>query len=121
MQAYFLSHNGLGDNLFSIGALRFLCNYYNTIHFLCKDINYENVKLFFLNEPKIIVVPFDSTNEFSACKTIIDANYENNDIFICGFVHKGYLKSKITNESAYFLVCDVNLLDHNVLAIRNKL
>jgi hypothetical protein len=99
MQAYFLSHNGLGDNLFSIGALRFLCNYYSTIHFLCKDIYYEDVKLFFLDEPKIVVVPFDSTNEFSACKTIIDTNYETNDILICGFVHKSYLTSKITNAS----------------------
>ena len=36
--AYFLSHNGLGDNITNIGAINFLLNYYETIYFLCKDI-----------------------------------------------------------------------------------
>tara|TARA_R110002073_G_scaffold5589_5_gene34230 strand:+ start:2034 stop:2864 length:831 start_codon:yes stop_codon:yes gene_type:complete len=96
MNAFFLSHNGLGDNLYSVGALRFLLGYYKNIHFLCKDKYYDNVKLFFSDEKRIICVPFDSKREFQHCYEIIMGNYTNNDIFICGS-HKNYLNSKITN------------------------
>ena len=56
--AYFLSHNGLGDNITSIGAVNFLLNYYENIFFLCKDIHEDNVKLLFNNKP-VIIVAFD--------------------------------------------------------------
>ena len=103
MQAFFLSHNGLGDNLFSVGAVRFFAKFYEKVYLLCKDIHFENVKLFFLDEPKINVIIFDSLNEFKHCEYIIKKNYENNDIFICGS-HKTYLTSKITN--ADLLMCN---------------
>jgi hypothetical protein len=101
MNAHFLSHNGLGDNLYSIGALRFLLNYYEKIFFLCKDIYYENVKLFFLDTDRIICVPFDANNERRHCYNIISKfyNWNKNDIFICGEYHKSYLRSKITNPA----------------------
>lgn len=98
MNAYFLSHNGLGDNITSIGAVNFLLKYYNTVYFLCKNIHEKNVKNFFIDK-NVVVVPFNSKNEFRECKKIINSVYNdnNNDIFICGY-HKSYLKSKITNE-----------------------
>ena len=34
MNAYILSHNGLGDNLFMNGALRFISKFYNKIFFI---------------------------------------------------------------------------------------
>jgi hypothetical protein len=103
--AYFLSHNGLGDNITCIGAIKFLLKYYNIIYFLCKDIYNENIKLLFENEiinKNIITVPFNSNNEFSDCRTIITkaVTNTNTDIFISGFVHKLYLKhlnSRITH------------------------
>ena len=94
--AYFLSHNGLGDNITNIGAVNFLLNYYETIYFLCKDIYNENVKLLFYNKP-VITVPFDSKNEFSACKNVINNNSINSDVFISGFAHKYRIKLKITH------------------------
>lgn len=95
---YFLSHNGLGDNLFSIGALYFLLNYYENVYFLCKDKNYENNKLFFKDEPRIICVTFNSNDEYNECKKIIEKIYYNNDVLISGGCHKAYLNSKITNK-----------------------
>jgi len=86
----------MGDNLYSIGALRFLLNYYEKIYFLCRDKLLENVKLFFCDTQRIVCIPFDGNNEFGSCREIINKNYENNDIFICGY-HKSYLKSKITS------------------------
>jgi hypothetical protein len=106
MNVYFLSHNGLGDNLFSIGAVRLLLEYYGKIYFLCKDKYYDNVKLFFIDEPRIVCVPFNHINEAYECYNIISNNYIDNDIFICG-THKRYLKSKITNKK-YLEYCKNN-------------
>lgn len=36
MNAYLVSHNGLGDNLFMIGALRFLLKFYHKIFFYAR-------------------------------------------------------------------------------------
>jgi hypothetical protein len=101
--AYFLGHNGLGDNITNIGSVNFLMKYYKTIYFLCKDKYYENVKALFqnqINDNKIIIVPFNTINENLECCKIINYATKNNkncDIFISGFVHKSYLKSKINN------------------------
>ena len=62
MYAYLISHNGLGDNLYMIGALRFLLSYYTNIYFICKRQNYANVVLFFSDEPKIVCVPYDDAS-----------------------------------------------------------
>lgn len=102
MIAYFLNNNGLGDNLYSIGAVRFLSQFYDKVYFLCKDKYYENVKLFFLDNDSIDFVPFHSSDmedEKKICSNIIKPKYEddNVDIFICGY-HVNYLTSKKTNQ-----------------------
>jgi len=94
--AYFLSHNGLGDNITNIGAINFLLQYYENIYFLCKDIYNENVKLLFYNR-SVITIPFNSNNELNECKQIIKNISQENDIFISGRVHKNYTKSRITH------------------------
>lgn len=95
--AFFLSHNGLGDNITSIGAINYLLKYYKHIYFLCKDIYKDNVELLFENK-SVTVIDFDSKNEFAHCRYIIsNVNIDENDIFICG-CHKNYLNSYITNE-----------------------
>ena len=101
MDAYLVSHNGLGDNLFMVGALRFLLKFYNKIYFLCKNTYYSNVKLFFIDTKNIICVPFDENDEYNDINRIIMENYDNSitDIFICGDCHKRYLQSKINNKS----------------------
>ena len=34
MNAYLLSHNGIGDNLYMIGAVRYLLQYYEKMYFI---------------------------------------------------------------------------------------
>lgn len=97
MNCFLVSHNGLGDNIYMIGALHFLLTFYDNIYFLCKEKFYDNVKLFFINMPNIICVPFDDSNENLNIQIIIKKNYNDNDILICG-CHKQYLTSKITNK-----------------------
>lgn len=101
MYAYLVSHNGLGDNLFMIGAVRYLSSFYEKIFFLCKDSYfYENVKLFYIDNPNIICIPFNKNNEYHEIMKIIEDKYNdpNIDIFICGHCHKSYLQSKILNH-----------------------
>lgn len=98
-KAFFLGHNGLGDNITMIGAINFLLNYFETIYFLCKNIHQENVKLLFYNKP-VIIVPFDTNNEQEECKKIINKvfNLDNTtNIFISGGCHTCYLKSNINH------------------------
>ena len=102
--AVFLGHTGLGDNITYIGALHFLMNYYNTIHFLCKDIYIENLNLLFKNNiinKTIVLVPINSNNELEDCKTKISEFMQNNltDIFISGFMFTSHLKSRITHPN----------------------
>ena len=46
--AYYLSHTGLGDNITSISAIKFLLTYYETIYFIGKIIySFANAALKF--------------------------------------------------------------------------
>jgi len=122
MKLYLVSHNGLGDNLYMIGALHFLQNFYEKIFFLCKDNYYDNVCLFFSDTTKITPIMFDSKNEYNSINEMIINKYNDNntDIFICG-VHKGYLQSKITNaEFLNFQPIDKNYtVDYDTLTTQN--
>jgi len=92
--AYFVSHNGLGDNITSIGAVNFLLQYYETVHFLCKDIHAKNIEYLFTNIP-VVIVPFNSYNdEFNEIKDIL--NKVSGDIFASG-LHKQYIQNRITH------------------------
>jgi hypothetical protein len=92
--AYFLSNNGLGDNILVNGALNYLSAYYEKIYFLCKDVNVHHIKYMYDNT-NIIPLPFDSNNEFNSCKQILYNKYQENDVFISG-CHKSYLETKKT-------------------------
>ena len=92
---YFLSHNGLGDNITNIGALRYLSKYYIKIFFLCKKIHEENLKIIFKNT-NIIPYPFKGEYEYDECPKIIHkAIIDNEDVMICG-VHKYIHKNVVT-------------------------
>jgi hypothetical protein len=100
MDAYLVSHNGLGDNLYMIGALHFIKQFYKNVYFLCKQKYYDNVKLCFTQDSNIICAPFNEKNEIDNIKHIIMNKYSdtNTDIFICGPCIKQYFQSKINNE-----------------------
>lgn len=92
--AYFISHNGLGDNITNIGAVRFLLRYYDRIYFLCKDIYEKNIEYLFADN-SVIPVPFNIKNEFADIQRIMK-NVTNCDIFVSG-MHKEYIQTKITH------------------------
>lgn len=98
--AYFLSHNGLGDNISNIGAVKYLLGeYYDTIYFICKDTNLVNVTDLYTDQ-RVHFVPIDSHNEMGEYSRILTPIYsmENIDVLVSGFCLKPYYKSKITNQ-----------------------
>jgi hypothetical protein len=110
MQLYIVSHNGLGDNLFMIGGINYIKQFYKNVFFICKSKYYNNVKLFFSKSSNVTCLPINENNEYNSIQNILLEKYNNpnNDIIACG-VHKNYLKTKITNKK--FL--NHTLIDHN--------
>jgi hypothetical protein len=112
----------MGDNLYMIGATRFLLKFYNKVHLLCKNKYYPNVKLFFVDEPNIIFIPFDERDENGVIESIIKEQSKNDDVdvFVCG-VHKTYLQSKITNKEflEYTVENNNDSLDYDTLTNEN--
>jgi len=120
MNVYLVSHNGMGDNLYMIGALNFIKQFYENVYFLCKNQYYENIKLLFDKSSNIICVPFNEANEYNEIQNILSYDkYINNniDIIICGECHKSYLKSKITNERLlnYKIINKNYTIDHDTI------
>tara|TARA_R100000988_G_C3967780_1_gene149801 strand:- start:50 stop:877 length:828 start_codon:yes stop_codon:yes gene_type:complete len=96
--ALLVSHNGLGDNLFMVGATNYLLEFYQYVFLLCKHKYYPNVIEFFpqtLNQ-RIFVIPFNENHEAEQLLYIANHNRSTKDILICG-CHKDYIKSSITN------------------------
>jgi hypothetical protein len=115
-KAYFLSNNGLGDNISSIGAINYLSQYYDLIYFLCKDIHEMNVKMLFENNTSIIIISFNSNNEFQECKTILNDAFKidkNINIFICG-CHKSYSNSIITHPELINSKNNLNIKNYSI-------
>ena len=120
MNAYLLCHLGLGDNLYMVGAVRFLLQYYKKIYFLCKDIYLNNVKLFYKNNDNVFIIPVNSKNEESSIKKIINQTvYQNNDVLIASFCHD--IKSKITHPKLIHRIPEEKKynLDHDTLTTEN--
>lgn len=126
MNLYLISHNGLGDNLYMIGAIRFLLQFYNTIYFICKKKNEDNIKLVFINYSNIILIPYNKVDNYidqvNSIKNIINYKFQdiNTDIFVCGR-HKKYIKSKITNIKFlnYIIIDKKYTIDYDTLTSTN--
>ncbi len=110
--AYYLSNGGLGDNIISIGAIRFLLQYYNIVYFLCKTKYSKHIKSLLSAEPRIVLVTYNEQYEIPECIKIIRRIYSTNDVFISGS-YKRYLQSKITNESIVNYIQNKNKYDLN--------
>ena len=109
---YFLSDGGLGDNIISIGALRFLLKYYKIVYFLCKTKHSKHIKSLLLTEPRIVLVTYNEQYEIPECIRIINQAYNTNDIFISGS-YKRFLQSKITHPSIKKYIQNKNKYDLN--------
>jgi len=55
--AFVLTHLGLGDNITSIGAVRYLSTCYDKVLVVCKEKNKKNMKLFYEDDKTIEIYP----------------------------------------------------------------
>lgn len=114
MNAYLVSHNGLGDNLFMVGALRFLAPLYDTLFFLCKDVCLANVEQFFTGT-NIQCLAFNSKNEYEDIRRILAG--AAGDVYVCGPCHKYYLTKRVSAR----IECapSTYTIDHDQLTTEN--
>ena len=97
MKAYVVSHNGLGDCLFMNGGIRFICNFYDEVTYICKNNWIHNVIDFYKDVKNINFKTITVDAEINNVLTE-DLNKNSNiDIFVCGG-HKRSKSSKITNS-----------------------
>jgi hypothetical protein len=52
-KAFFIGHMGLGDHLTCLSIIRYLATIYDEVKVACKSKNYNNLKLFFSDDPTI--------------------------------------------------------------------
>lgn len=99
MNAYVVSHNGLGDNLYMIGALRYLLQFYNNVFIVCKIKNYNNFKLFLMDNENIHCIPIDDREERKNMLQVLNVASRNrmNDLFVCGSLKHSF-HTRISNQ-----------------------
>tara|TARA_Y100000996_G_scaffold415393_1_gene409794 strand:+ start:3589 stop:4740 length:1152 start_codon:yes stop_codon:yes gene_type:complete len=56
-KAFVLTHLGLGDNITSIGAVRYLSTCYDKVLVVCKEHNKKNMELFYSDDETIQIYP----------------------------------------------------------------
>lgn len=64
-KAFVLSHLGLGDNITSISAVRYLSTQYDEVYVVCKNKNKKNVEMFYNDDPDIKIISVENDNHIS--------------------------------------------------------
>lgn len=63
--AFILTHLGLGDNITSIGAVRYLATCYDKVFVVCKERNKKNLEFFYDDDLTIELYPVENDNNIS--------------------------------------------------------
>jgi len=93
---YVVCHSGLGDHLFMIGGIRFLAQYYETIHLFCNEQYCKQIQSFYQNS-SIRLIPFTFLNlEEERLKLKAMLSQVTDDVLVCG-LWKSFFPSRITH------------------------
>ena len=100
MDACLISHTGLGDCLFMIGAIHYIKKFYKNIYYICKKRYSHNVKLFFENNSNIHIISYNDLYKIDGMKKKVNPILRNKniDILVSGSDTKRYFKNRITNK-----------------------
>lgn len=87
-KAFVLSHLGLGDNITSIGAVRFLSTQYDEVYVVCKNRNKKNIEMFYNDDPDIKIFSVENDKNISPNygfnKKKFNELTKNMDLYLCG-------------------------------------
>lgn len=87
--ALFLGHQGLGDHILYIGAVRYLSLMYDEFHLVSMHShNIDNVKSFYADNPTIKVIKTNLCYDFDTFKTFVDIS-QYSVIYTVGAYKKG--------------------------------
>lgn len=103
MNVYFISHLGLGDNITSVGAVRFLSSVYEGgVRVICKNIHCKNVVMMYADLKNVQVIAINSKlDEKKQCLSIVNNLPKHCDILVCGW-HAEYIQQRISNPLMKF-------------------
>jgi len=116
--AFVLSHLGLGDNIIFIGAVRYLSTCYDKVIVVCKNINVNNVKLFYSDDSDIEMFTID--HHLTSSSIIINQfkekyknhlNPNNLDIYTCGpcqIINKTAIPVKNNIPFNFYMDCNID-------------
>ena len=64
-EAFVMTHQGLGDNITSIGMIRYLSTLYDKVVVACLNKNKANLEMFYKDDDSIELLSFDSDENIS--------------------------------------------------------
>jgi len=111
-KAFVLTHLGLGDNITSIGMVRYLSTIYDEVLVVCKKINKKNVESFYNDDLSIKIMEIDNDDKispnFGFSKEKFKNITENYDKYMCG-LHNLENKDFDSNKIPYSFYKQINI------------
>lgn len=111
-KAFVLTHLGLGDNITSIGAVRYLSTQYDEVYVVCKNKYKQNVEMFYSDDKDIKIVSVESDKyispNFGFNKEKFNGLIKNMDLYLCG-CHLLNKKKHPTSIIPFNFYYDLNL------------
>lgn len=111
-KAFILTHIGLGDNITSIGAVRYLSTKYDEVYVVCKNNNIKNIKQIYSDDINIKIIGVDNDKNISPN---LGCNYnyfkkitEGMELYLCG-CHLFTKKPQLYNELPFNFYKDLDL------------
>jgi len=88
-KAFVLTHLGLGDNITSIGAVRYLSTQYDEVYVVCKNKYRHNVEMFYSDDPDIKIISFENDEyispNFGCSREKFIEITQGMDTYLCGY------------------------------------
>lgn len=111
-KAFVLTNLGLGDNITSIGAVRYLSTQYDEVYVVCKNRYKQNIEMFYSDDNDIKIVSVESDKDISPNYGFNTEKFnqltQNMDLYLCGN-HLLNKKCHQTNIIPFNFYYDLNI------------
>jgi hypothetical protein len=96
-----IPHNGLGDHINMVSMCKYLSNIYDTVYHLCNPKLYDNVKLFYKNNNRVIV--YRLVTDYNENFFTDDLFNKVENVYVLGFHQNNPFVKNLTNKNIYGL------------------
>jgi hypothetical protein len=98
----FCSHMGLGDVLLNVGIINLLLNFYETVHYFCKQDYVNNISAMFANKPAVHLIPVDENDNQCIISNMSTFNFDVTDCILVGSMKTVHPSFKSVTRNAQF-------------------